>query len=264
MSVTSPSESTELLKVPDSLREQLASFRSRVWTTKMAEAVAVAIAGVLIAFLTVFLVDRFYDTPQSIRLGIFSVTLAICLIVPWALHRWVWRHRRLDQLAKLLRVREPNVGDQLLGVIELSESDSEQARSRTLCAAAIEQVASSASKRDLNQAAPRSRIRFWGSLVAVSACVAIGLGAVAGPAAKNAWARLAAPWADTPRYTFTMIDELPANIVVPHGETVSMQVHLREESKWEPSSASIKMPGLSENVVSLDGRTYTFEIPPRI
>ena len=92
----------DMLKVPDSLKDQLSGFRSKVWTTKMAEALALALAAVLIAFLTVFVIDRFWDTPASVRSTIFFVTLAIWLVVPWALHRWVWKNRTLDQLARLL------------------------------------------------------------------------------------------------------------------------------------------------------------------
>ncbi len=177
MSVSTPSQQRpELIPVPDSLKAQLSSFRGRVWLTKMAEAFALAVAAVLVAFLVVFLVDRIWDTPRTVRLGIFVATVAIWLAVPWAFHRWVWRHRRLDQLARLLRVREPNIGDQLLGVIELAESDTEQARSRTLCAAAIDQVAESAKHRNLNEAAPRSRVRIWGGIVGAAACIAGGAG----------------------------------------------------------------------------------------
>ncbi|NND98656.1 MAG: hypothetical protein HKN47_15145 [Pirellulaceae bacterium] len=264
MSVSAPSNrNPDLLSVPDSLQQQLSDFRSKVWTTKLAEAFAIAFAAVLIAFLTVFAVDRFWDTPAPIRMAIFVVTLAAWLVIPWAVHRWVWRHRRLDQLARLLRVREPNIGDQLLGVIELADSETEQARSRRLCEAAIEQVAQSAKTRDLNQAAPRSRVRLWGSVLAVTALAAVVLGVVAGPAAKNAWARLAAPWHDTPRYTFTEIDKLPETMVIPHGEIVSWNVTLAANSRWQPSTATVEIPGMLPTVAKLDGDHYRFDLPAR-
>ncbi len=190
----------------------------------------------------------FGTRPNQSDLASFVATVAIWLVVPWAMHRWVWRHRRMDQLARLLRVREPNIGDQLLGVIELAESDTEQARSRTLCAAAIEQVAETAKHRDLNEAAPRSRVRLWGSVVAATACIAAVLFVIAGPAAKNAWARLAAPWYDTPRYTFTQVQPLADNYVVPHGETVPWTVTLDDASRWQPDQATLEIAGLPPNV----------------
>ncbi|MEO8270095.1 MAG: hypothetical protein ABI557_10255, partial [Aureliella sp.] len=102
------------LVVPDSLKRQLREFRDRVWTTKLVEAVVLGVVGLLLAFLTVYVCDRLFDTPRAARLGLFVAALALWLVVPWVVHRWVWKNRRLDQLARLLRVREPNVGDQLL------------------------------------------------------------------------------------------------------------------------------------------------------
>ena len=260
---TLPTRNPDLLTVPDSLKEQLTGFRNKVWTTKMTEAVALAVVALLLAFLTVFVIDRFVDTPRSIRMTIFFAMLAVWMVVPWALHRWVYKNRTLDQLAKLLRVREPNIGDQLLGVIELADSETEQARSRKLCEAAIEQVASSAKKRDLNEAAPHSYLRVCGIVLAVTAAIAAAIALMAGPAARNAFARMAAPWLDTPRYTFTKVEELPKTMVVPHGENVSWSVSLAETSQWHPDTATIELPGMRPTVVELENDQYRFELPPR-
>jgi hypothetical protein len=253
----------ERLSVPNSLREQLQQFRSRVWSTKMLESLAFAVAGVLVAFLVVFTVDRFIDTPQTIRFGIFAATLACWLAIPWAFHRWVWRHRRLDQLAKLLRVREPNIGDQLLSVIELAESDQEQARSRTLCAAAIAQVADAAKKRNLNDAAPLSRVKTWSYVVVGSAVTALALAAFSPAATGNAWARLMTPWRNTPRYTFTTIQPVASHIVVPHGEAMTLPVKLDEKSRWQPNAGALSLAGLPDIKVDLTDDGYQFTIPPQ-
>ena len=263
MSVASPDRKPDLLTVPDSLKDQLSRFRGKVWTTKMAEAFALAVVAILLAFLSVFVVDRFVDTPQSVRAGIFVAMLAVWMVVPWALHRWVWKNRTLDQLARLLRVREPNIGDQLLGVIELADSESEQARSRKLCEAAIEQVAESAKSRDLNAAAPHSRIKLWGTVLAIAGAIAVMLGIFAGPAAKNAFARMIAPWSNTARYTFTSVNELPETMVVPHGENVTWTVSLADTSRWKPETASIELPGMLPTVASITDNQYQFELPPR-
>ncbi len=251
----------ERLSVPNSLREQLEQFRSRVWSTKMLESLAFAVAGVLVAFLTVYAFDRFVDTPQALRVGIFIATLACWLAVPWALHRWVWRHRRLDQLARLLRVREPNIGDQLLSVIELAENDQEQARSRTLCAAAIAQVAEAAKKRDLNVAAPPARVKTW-SYVVVASAVAAAILAILSPAAtSNAWSRLMTPWRDTPRYTFTRIEPVANHLVVPHGEEYKLPIKLGADSRWQPNTAALSIEGLPEIRVDRTDSGYEFTLP---
>src|SRR5581483_4508120 len=146
--------------LPQSLRSQLADFRRRVWGLKTAEALAAAAFAVLAAFLLLFGLDRVWDTPGWPRIALFAAAVLGALGVPLAVYRWVWRQRRLEQLARLLGRTHPRVGDQLLGVIELTHNDAEQARSRALCEAAILQVAEDASRRDLSDAVPNPRHRL--------------------------------------------------------------------------------------------------------
>src|SRR5882672_3725889 len=164
------------LQVPATLQSQLHDFRRRLWTAKMVEAAAIAVVSVLAAYACVFALDRLWDTPAAVRAAIAIAALAGCAIVPIYFHHWVWRRRRLEQLARLLSHKLPGVGDQLLGIIELAHNDAEQARSRTLCQAAIEQVAQDAKHRDLSAARPASHERPW-SLAALGAItVAVALG----------------------------------------------------------------------------------------
>src|SRR5664279_4058307 len=118
------------LQLPESLQIQLHGFRRRVWSIKLIEAVCGAVFGVVVAFLALFALDRVWETPGTVRIGLFVVAVLGCAIVPVAIHRWIWRNRHLEQLARLLGRTHPHVGDQLLGIIELAKSDTEQARSR--------------------------------------------------------------------------------------------------------------------------------------
>ncbi|MGA8350304.1 MAG: hypothetical protein WB773_21110, partial [Isosphaeraceae bacterium] len=208
----------ERLQLPKTLCDQLFDYRRRVWSIKMIEAVAAAIFDLLVAFLLMFLIDRVWDTPASIRLLLFVSAWVGAAIVPLAFHRWIWRNRRLEQLARLLGRSHPQIGDQLLGVIELVRSDAEQARSWALCEAAIHQVAQDASRRDFRAAVPNPWHRLWGWLVGAGAACSLGLLAACPDAATNAWRRLLAPWSDTPRYTFAAVQPLPGTMVVAHGE----------------------------------------------
>ncbi len=212
------------LQVPDSLTQQLKAYRDRIWTTKVAEAILFGVVGLLISFLAVYALDRFFDTSQGMRFTIFLTSLCIWLMVPWAMHRWVWRNRRLDQLARLLRIREPSVGDQLLSVIELSQDYSEQARSRTLCAAAIAQVAEVAKTKNFNNAAPPTYLKGLSITLGISGVIAVALMLFFPVAAANAWSRFLAPWKETPRYTFTAVESLSDRMVVPHGETTVFKI----------------------------------------
>ena len=91
-------------RIPDALRRKLLGYRRRVWGVKVFEAVATAVVGVLVGFLIVFALDRFVDTPQVLRALVFACSLVCCGLVPLAIERWVFRCRRLDQLAKLLAI----------------------------------------------------------------------------------------------------------------------------------------------------------------
>lgn len=253
----------ERLSVPESLKHQLREFRLRVWSTQILAALVFAVVGLLLAFVTVFALDRITDTPRPLRWAVLWAVFAASLAIPWAFYRWVWCHRRWDQLARLLRVRQPSVGDQLLSVIELAENDYEQARSRTLCAAAFAQVAKAALGHDLKIAAPRSRLVLWTTLGTSVGILVIALGYFAPEAARNAWARMTAPWSNTPRYTFASIEPIPPQMVIAHGERATLPVRLHEASRWEPVSASLEVPGLPLIEASLEQRGYRLEIPPQ-
>ncbi len=252
------------LELPESLRTQMFAFRRRVWAIKLMEASCGAAFGVLIAYLATFILDRLWDTPADVRLAIFISALVGCALVPLALHRWIWRQRRLEQLARLLSRTHPRIGDQLLGIIELVNSDSEQARSIVLCEAAVEQVAEQARTRDFSHAVPNPKHRRRGLLAFGAMAVGLGLLAIYPAAATNAWERFLAPWRDTPRYTFAMVEPLPERLVVAHGEPFALPVKLAEQTVSRPDQAEARV-GIQQPIVAplTDGR-YPFELPPQI
>ncbi|WP_397568899.1 hypothetical protein [Schlesneria sp. T3-172] len=261
MSVSQPHAG---LKLPSSLKNQLDDFRRRVWTIKTIEAAGGALFGVFVSYLIVFGLDRLIDTPQWARTAIFIVAVAGCAYVPIYLHRWIWGHRRMEQLARLLCVRHPSIGDQMLGVIELVRNEFEQNRSRALCEAAIEQVADVASKRDFSNAVPNPRHRMWAWMAAVPASVALLVLALFPSAASNAWARFAAPWRPTPRYTFTNVERLSDHLVVPHGEAVTVPVKLLETTSWHPAKGTVKLGSQLPLTAELKDGRYEFALPAQI
>lgn len=252
------------LDIPESLRQKFLAFRRRVWTVKLIEATAGALAGIFLGYLVTYALDRFMDTPRMVRWGLFGGSVLVCGLIPWALDRWVWRQRRLDQLARLLGKSHPNVGDQLLGIIELAENDSEQARSPRLVAAAIEQVSAEAEKRDFRDAVPNPRHRQRSVTAALMVGIAIVLLCLTTTAARNAWARFASPWSNTPRYTFAAIEPLPERLVVPHGEQFPLSLQLKSDSEWKPVLAETQLTGQSAVTSKLEGESYQFELPPQI
>ena len=73
MSLVRPSDR---LQLPETLQTQLYDFRKLVWTIKMIEAVCGAVAGVLLAFLILFVLDRLGETPTWARFSLFAATVA--------------------------------------------------------------------------------------------------------------------------------------------------------------------------------------------
>lgn len=246
------------LQVPATLESQLRDFRRSVWTTKLVEAAAVAFAAILFAYLCVFVLDRFWDTPSWARIAALVGAAAGCAIIPLYVHRWVWRRRHFEQLARLLSHKLPRVGDSLLGIIELAHSDAEQSRSRALCQAAIEHVAEDAKHRDFRAAAPKVHHGAWASVAGGVAAVAIGLAVLFPLAAGNAWARFLTPWKEIPRYTFAAVEPLAHEVIVPHGEPFSLAAHLQADSQWRPDRARLQLGSQAPLEVELTGDAYTF------
>jgi hypothetical protein len=255
---------TDQLELPEKLQTQLYHFRKLVWTIKMIEAVCGAVAGVLVAYLALFGLDRLGETPSWARFSLFAVTVVSCACVPLALHRWVWRNRRLEQLARLLTRKHPQVGDQLLGIIELVRNDFEQARSRTLCVAAIHQVAEDAQHRDFRDSVPNPRHRLLTVLAVVPLAAAIALVVIFPAAGINAWHRLIAPWQATPRYTFAALEKLPDPVVVPHGEPISLSVHLAQQTISKPKEGFASVDQHASVAAPLREGGYAFDLPPQI
>jgi hypothetical protein len=255
---------TDRLELPETLQNQLYDFRKLVWTIKMIEAVCGAAAGVLVAFLALFVLDRLGETPTWARITLFALSIGSCACVPLALHRWVWRNRRLEQLARLLARKHPQVGDQLLGIIELVRNDFEQARSRTLCVAAVRQVAEDAQSRNFSDSVPNPRHRLWTVLAVLPLVASLTLLALYPSAGVNAWARLLAPWRATPRYTFASIEKLPDPVIVAHGEPISLAVHLHEQTIAKPQEAVARVDQQASVTAPLREGVYAFDLPPQI
>ncbi len=252
------------LALPESLRRQLDAFRRVVWTVKAIEAVCGAVFGVLVAWLLLFLLDRISDTSSLVRWILFAAAVASCAAIPVAFHRWIWSHRGLDSLARLIARRFPSLGDQLLGIVEIVRNHGDQQASRPLCEAAIHQVAESAGRCDLREAVPRPRHRLWAWLAAVPLALALALPLIVPDAAANAWARFLSPWRLVERFTFTRIGGLPEKLVIPHGEQAEVAIGLSAESRWRPARAQARIGSGDTLTADRDGDRYTLTLPPQM
>ncbi|WP_437186639.1 hypothetical protein SH668x_003799 [Planctomicrobium sp. SH668] len=260
MSVRRP----HLIDIPESLRHQLMVFRRRLWSIKLVEAVAATLIIFFVGYLVTFCLDRFIDTPRTVRWGIWGIAALSMLLIPLAWQRWVYRQRKLEQIARLLSRKHPSIGDQLLGIIELAHNADEQERSPALVKAAIKQVSEEAATRDFTDSVPKPRHkqRSWG-VVALGGIAAL-LMTVTASAAQNAWARYLAPWNNTSRFTYADVQQLPERIVVPIGEAFSLPVSLSSNTQWTPHSGAAHISGQETVKAEFSDGVYQFQMPPQL
>jgi hypothetical protein len=252
--------------LPDSLVSQLRAYEKRLRELETLVAVAGGFAGLLATFVLLFLSDRFLDTPRWARM-ILTCGGGACL--GWFAHRWarhwLWNRRAPAQLARLLQRHFKSLSDRLQGVIELTETDQLPPNlSPALLRAAIRQVAQDSSRFDFTSAAPSKLARRWELAAGILALFAAAPFVFAPAAARNALSRWIAPWAAIERYTFTSLDALPSELVVPHGEAFEIACGLAENSAWKPAFATAQLDDSEPQRASLEKGRAVFHFPGQI
>lgn len=250
------------IKIPDRMRNKLERFQKKVWIIKLTEGVLAAAFGLLVSYLLVFVIDRFFDTPAVARAAILIVgALGLGLWFPLVCHKWIWKSRKLEQVARLLKHDFPRLGDHLLGIIQLVNNTEESSRSEALTRAALAQVDEETKDREFANAVPYPKHVRWALIAGVPAAIVIAALVLVPAASGNALARWLTPWKHTPRYTFAQIEKLPKRIVVPVAENASLSATLASTTQWSPETGSASVGGARLVAPREDGK-YGFEIPP--
>ncbi|MES2476151.1 MAG: hypothetical protein V4640_10245 [Verrucomicrobiota bacterium] len=249
--------------IPESLRVQLDGFRRHLWRVKILEAVAAGLIGLLVSFLLVYGLDRVWQTPGWARLAILAGGVSLFgIFAPFWLHRWVWRQRREEQLARLIARRYPGLGDRLLGVIELQQQQGNaDTLSPRLREAAMEAVAAETGKRKLSEALPPQRHRRWSLAALGLAGVAAAAFFVTPRAGWNALERWLMPFSKTERYTFTRLEHAPVYRAVAFGEAFEITLRLAKDSDQKPGEASGRFGVQVPVETTLAGDVYHFTFP---
>jgi hypothetical protein len=257
--------------LPPTLASKLAHFRRQVWTVKGSEALLRAAFAVLLSFSITFLLERWFDTPTWLRAGLFSSSLLVFLIgVPVTWYRWVWRQRRLEDAAKLIRRRFPRMGDQLLGIVELAQPQSATTvaapgHSPRLIEAAMQQAEAAVQSQDFTAAVPTPKHRRWALRCGV---LALLIGITFGlqfEAASNSFQRWATAWKQTDRFTFARITPAENPWIIPLSESIPLQITLSPHTLWTPGTATLNLTGQVKLQSKLDplSNSYQFLIPPQ-
>jgi len=257
-------EQQDPIGLPPRLKAALEQYRKRVWAIKLAEGVLAAIFGLVVSYLAVFVLDRWVDTPAVVRGLILAVgSMGMVILFPLKYHNWVWRHRRLEQVARLLRHKFPRFGDHLLGIVELAHAESQQGTSRALVEAAMRQVDAELQERDLGDAVPNPRHRRWAWAAGVPLALIVVVMVVVPAAGGNALVRWAMPWRDVERYTFAQLQGGEGLRVVPYAEPFTVEVSLKEDSPWKPETGTARYQDQSPILSVREGTTYQFQVPPQ-
>lgn len=262
--MSEPSQSSDAsVAIPEGLRLQLIEFRKHLWRIKILEAVVAGIIGLIFSFLLVYGLDRFWPTPGIVRLGILLAGSSLFTVfAPFWLHRWVWRHRREAELARLIARRFPGLGDRLLGVIELQrQTGNADTLSPRLRAAAMEAVAIEAGRRELVGALPPPRHKRWGLVAVLLLMGATATFLFTPKAGWSALQRWLMPFSETERYTFTILDHPPTTLAVPYGETFEVALKLRKDSENRPARGVARYGLQPEISAARKGDHYTFSFP---
>lgn len=252
------------IPLPPALETKLADFRRRVWVIKLAEGLLAAAFGLALSYIVVFALDRFMETPSWVR-GLLMVTgsLGLGLGLPLKWHRWVWRQRRLEDAARLLKRTFPRLGDQLLGIVELTKYDDGSGRSERLVQAAMNQAAEAVKDVSFDHAVPEDRHTRWAWIAGAFGALAVAAFALVPAAAWNAMARWLTPWRDVDRYTFAKIEQLKDKRVVAYAEPVDVKAVLRKDTEWSPESGKARVADQPKILVKREGDAFDFKLPPQ-
>ncbi len=250
--------------LPPRTKKALEQYRKRVWIIKIAEGTLAALFGLIISYLIVFGLDRLYDTPTLLRVLILIVGMVgMVIFLPLKYHKWVWRNRQLDGIARLLQHKFPRFGDHVLGIVELAANRSDQSSSPALVAAAMRQVDEEVAKHNLANAVPNPKHRRWALAVGVPLLLVI-VGALVIPAtSRNALARWLTPWRNVERYTFAQLEGKSDLKVVAYAEPFDVNAQLKDESPWKPESAEARYADQEPIVAEREGEAYKFQLPPQ-
>ena len=252
------------VNLPPRMKAALEQYQKRVWTIKLAEGALAAIFGILVSYIIVFCLDRVFDTPTLLRVLILVVGMVgMVFLLPMKYYNWVWKHRQLDGVARLLKQKFPRFGDHVLGIVELARNREDQLSSPTLVEAAMRQVDAEVARHNLADAVPNPRHRRWAWAAALP-LVLVVIGAVVIPAtSRNTFARWLTPWRDVARYTFAQLEGESGLRVVPYAEPFDVEARLKDNSPWKPESGEARYTDQIPVVATRDEAMYRFQLPPQ-
>jgi hypothetical protein len=258
-----PQDEKVTVALPENLQRQFAHLQKRLFRLETTFAFCAVISAVALAFLLIFVSDRFWDTPRWLR-GIFlaaPVAVAVAAALWWS-RLWVFKKRDWRTLAVIVERKYSRLGDRLLGIVELAEESKRPAYfSPELYRAAIQQVAEESEKYDFVKAANERPARRQAAS-AVSLLALAGVAALILPlAAWNSLKRWVAPLAKIPRFTLVEFAGVINEQIVPHGEKMTLTGQVKYRSFWRPARVKLRLASGRTLVARARDGDFEVEIP---
>ena len=251
------------IQLPQELEARFAQLRSRLFRVQSLETVLTLFVSLALSFLVVFVADRLADSASAFRFVILvsGLVLAGLGLLRWVF-RWILAPPGIKRLAVLVQRRYRQLGDRLLGIVELAnESARPENFSEELYEAAIEQVSTDALHYDF-EGAVSTRLVQRLTIGAVALLVIFGgLMVIVPGAAANAFARWLSPHQDIPRYTLVRIDDLKPTGVVVHGEAFEVAAKVRYLSFWKPNVVNARFGNEPILEAKIEGDQLTVLVP---
>jgi hypothetical protein len=252
--------------LPEALRRQFAQVERRLWRVESTVALCGVAGALMVSFLTLFVSDRFWDTPGWLRLALWLCGLAATCIAGavWA-RRWIWRRRDLRALANLVQKKYRRLGDRLLGIVELANEERHNANfSPALYHAAIYQVADEARGYDFGQSVSTRAARKTAFAAAgLAVCLVLLFGVLPQPG-WNAFLRWSLPTARIDRFTLVTLEGLPKELIVAHGESFSIAATVHYRSFWKPRRAFGLWPRQPAIEGGVEGGQVRLQVPGQV
>lgn len=236
-------------KIPESLNRQLNGYENALMRAESLLTLCAALSAMILSFLIAFGSDRLWNTLPLVRFFIILLGLLplIYIIFKWGQH-WVWKRRTVRDLASGIQKHHKQLGDRLLGAIELAEGKHDDENiSEELLQAAIKRIAEQSAdidfKKDIDKKKPSTAL-----LTALLLFSLVGILFYLIPDAfNNALLRWSNPLSSISRFTFTVLGELPEEKIVPVSEPFEMICEVEPSSYWwKPSTISYNLEGSSK------------------
>jgi hypothetical protein len=207
------------IPLPLPVQALLRQLAGRVRLACLVRLASVAWLSLVVAWLALYLGDRYGDSPSWLRVGLCATMAVVWLTAGGlALHGWA-RAASAAACARRVIAVNPRFGHLLLSAVELAaDTPPPEAASRALVQTALQQVAAACADESATRYV---RVRPAGLLLAALAFGTAALipAALSTPdALPRGFARLLCPLAPLPRATRIRLTGTPDRLVVPWGE----------------------------------------------